>query len=505
MGSSPKAPPPPDYRGLAAQQAEIDRRAVLEQTIANRPNQNTPMGSVQWTRDPQSGQWTQNETWHPGLQQSFDQSLNLQNQALQQAGNLGNQQFQGPGVSPSFQPHQTSTQQFQPSQFGVGQYGGNEWNMQDYGGNPGNLPQYDQASGDEFARMYTESLMNRLKPQQGREQESMDSKLRLQGLQPGTEAYDRAYRNLLTSHGDVNAQAELQGMMAGGQEARNIHQTQMQDFQTRGDQSRADWLARLQGQTAQGEHSRAEYSTGLQGAVTQQQNARDNFQTQLGYDQTMSGLNNYNYQSGLAGQSQQFNQAMQQHLLPWQQAQMMQQMAQGNASPDFTPQGFSQSGASAGANNMGAAQQQYAQQMQQYNEAVAARTAKGSSTGALVGGVAGMFVGNPAAGAAIGGAAGGAMFSDETIKDGLEAMSDEECYEKMKELVPTQWKWTGSTVLDAGVSAQKVAEVFPALVAKGTRGLLQVNYTRLFAILLGAFRHMAAREEAEKKGNTDAT
>jgi len=69
--------------------------------------------------------------------------------------------------------------------------------------------------------------MGRLRPQQQQAQEQMQTQLRLQGLQPGTEAYNRAYQNLLTSQGDVNTQANLQGLLAGGKEARDIYQTQL--------------------------------------------------------------------------------------------------------------------------------------------------------------------------------------------------------------------------------------------------------------------------------------
>lgn len=529
MGSSPKQPPPPDYERLANQQAEIDRRAMLEQTIANRPNQYTPMGSVQWVRDPATGQWTQTETWNPQVQQAFDQSLALQNQALQQAQSLGQQSYNPTPAAPSFTPYQTTTSQFQPSDFNAPRFNGTSWDLDNFSGTQwdldrfnsdvvNNLPKYDQASGDEFARMYTESLLNRIQPQQQRDAEAMESRLRMQGLQPGTEAYDRAYRNLLVAQGDVLSQAQLQGMMAGSQEARNVfgaelqgalaraqeernlYNTQLQGLVAQGDMSRADYLAQLQGQTARGEHARADNAQQVQNEAVRQQNMRDNFQTQLGYDQTMSSLNNYNYQSALAGQAQQYEQNLQNYLMPWQQTQMMQQLAMGNATPSFSPQNFVQSGHSPGANQLAAAQQRYAQQMQQYNEAVASRTAKGSSTGALVGGIVGtMAGGNTAAGAAIGGAAGGALFSDERIKSDLEDVSDEWCYRKMRELVPTSWRWDGSQVRDMGVSAQRLQEVLPSLVKKAERGLLTVNYTKLFAILLGAFRYMATMEEQKAK------
>ncbi len=50
------APPPPDYKGAAAQD-----------TLSNRPDQSTPYGSSRWTRGP-DGNWSQNTSFAPGLQ-----------------------------------------------------------------------------------------------------------------------------------------------------------------------------------------------------------------------------------------------------------------------------------------------------------------------------------------------------------------------------------------------------------------------------------------------------
>lgn len=52
------APAPPDYAGLAQQQADASRRLANEQTAANRPNQSTPFASSTWAQGP-DGQWTQ--------------------------------------------------------------------------------------------------------------------------------------------------------------------------------------------------------------------------------------------------------------------------------------------------------------------------------------------------------------------------------------------------------------------------------------------------------------
>lgn len=440
MGSKKKAPPPPDYTALAKQQEEASKRAIEQQTAANRPDQVTPYGSVKWQQDPTTGKWTQTESWDPRLTGLMDQSIDLQGKSLDQIQSLMNQgTFQSPEQLDKFNPYEMTAGEFNPSVT--------------------NLPQYDQAAGDEYGRMFADSLLARVKPQQEIDQGRMENKLRMQGLVPGTEAYDRAYKNLLTSQGDVNAQAQLQGLLAGAQEARDV------------------------------------YGTQLQGALAQAGLERDNYGTKLDKDQLAAAINSQNQQGTLSTQQQRYDQAMKQYLLPWQTAAATQGLATGQQGPDF--QGFSSAGQYTPADVLGAAQQTYAQKMQAYNESRASRSGKGGALGSIAGGVLGGVFGGPMgarAGSTIGGAAGGALFSDPVLKDDLRPISDEEAYVLMSKIIPHKWRWSGTSVEDMGVDAEQLLAEAPHLVDRGTRGLLQVNYTALFAILLGAFRHLAKKE-----------
>jgi len=286
-------------------------------------------------------------------------------------------------------------------------------------------------------------LLGRVRPQQQQQQEQMQTQLRLQGLQPGTEAYDRAYRNLLTSHGDVQTDAQLRGLLAGGQEARDIYKTQ------------------------------------------------------------------------LGGQQQGYSQAMEQYLLPWETARMTQGLASGIQRPEF--QGFSQAQQGEAPQMMDAAQQQYAQQMQAYNEEQKAKSAKQGQIGSLVGGVAGSFFGpiGTSLGSSIGGQltgggggkggstadAGGGFggsgkpfgFSDASLKEDIEVLSDEACYNAMLRLFPHTFAWPNGK-RDTGLIAQQVAEHLPDLIQRAEQGLLMVNYAKFATLLLGAFRYLAKRE-----------
>jgi len=380
MGSKKKAPPPPDYKALAEQQAALQNQMLQTQTEANRPDQISAMGSLKWSQDPATGRWTQTEELNPEARSALDQALALQTEQIGQIGDL----------------------------MGEGRFKGGP-----------QMPTYDPASGEQYAQRFTESLMGRLRPQQAMDQEQMTTKLRLQGLQPGTEAYNRAYQNLLTSQGDVNTQANLQGLLAGGKEARDIYTTQ------------------------------------------------------------------------LGGQQQGYTQELQNYLLPWETAAKTQGIANQIKMPSFA--GFSQAGVGEAPKVMDAAQQQYAQQMQQYNEAAQSKQGKGQAIGSLAGTVGGAMFGGPVGaslGSSLGGAAGGALFSDATLKDDIETLSDEDCYRAMMRISPHTFSWPNGK-RDTGLIAQEVAQHLPQLIQKAEQGLLMVNYAKFATLLLGAFRHLA--------------
>jgi len=75
--SSPKAP---DYQGAAVATGEASKEVTRDQTYANRPDQYTPFGSIQWTNrqeiDPSTGQavtrWDQTTTLDPASQAALD-------------------------------------------------------------------------------------------------------------------------------------------------------------------------------------------------------------------------------------------------------------------------------------------------------------------------------------------------------------------------------------------------------------------------------------------------
>lgn len=203
MGGGGGTPNPPDYGALARQQAEIDKAAMDRQTVQNRPTQIGNLGNIDWAFDPASGRWIQKETLDPRVKAIQDQALAMQGQQMGQLGQLD--------TRPGFQTAEGASI-------------------------------FDPEAGDEYSKLFTQNLLARVTPQQAIDKQAMETRLRLQGLQPGSEAYDRAYRNLLTSQGDVTAKAQLEGMLAGGAEARANYQTQMQGQQQMNEQAFREYM-----------------------------------------------------------------------------------------------------------------------------------------------------------------------------------------------------------------------------------------------------------------------
>jgi hypothetical protein len=242
MGGKSKAPKAPNYYQMSLSQAAIDKKAADEQTQANRPNQNNASGSMQWTNDG-NGNWTQNETMSPQNQALYDQAMGLQSDAMTKLSQQGD--FKGPDQI--------------------------QWN-------PDAMQQY----GDAIYK----STMDRAAPKQAQDMEAFTTKLRQQGLVPGSEGYDRAMKNLMTSQGDVNSQAANQATIQSK------------------DQYRNDYLAQLQGQNQNYGQAKSEYEMpwdrvgNAQNLAQAQKPSFASFNQGTGYNpQDLMGAANAKYQA----------------------------------------------------------------------------------------------------------------------------------------------------------------------------------------------------------------
>ena len=88
--------------------------------------------------------------------------------------------------------------------------------------------QWDDSAMKDYGDAMYKSVMDRAAPQQEHERALMETRLRQQGLVPGSAAYDRAMKNMLTSQGDVNTQAALQSKISSLEQYRQNFAAQNQ-------------------------------------------------------------------------------------------------------------------------------------------------------------------------------------------------------------------------------------------------------------------------------------
>jgi len=165
------------YTAAAEQTTASNIENARTATAANRVNQNTAYGSLNYTQGVDASgnpTWTANQSLNP----AFTNTLN------NIAGNV----------------NATSANPFDASQYRATTVG-NAPTLQtdlDYGGMAG----WDKA---------TNLLMERLNPQISQQSKAMDAKLAAQGVVPGTEAYNRAQMQLAQQQNDLRTGAQIAG------------------------------------------------------------------------------------------------------------------------------------------------------------------------------------------------------------------------------------------------------------------------------------------------------
>jgi hypothetical protein len=177
---SPAQAATPDYTGAAQQTAQGNLDAARAGTAANRVNQVTPYGNLNYAitgQDPYG-----NPTW------TATTSLSDVGQKL-----LNNQDTASLGLGSSI-----NTQL------------GNVQKTIDAGFNP-NLP----STGFNPGQSYQDAYMQRLMPQINQSRESNAASLANQGVVPGTQAYDNAMRQQSQKENDLLASVTTQGFGTG--------------------------------------------------------------------------------------------------------------------------------------------------------------------------------------------------------------------------------------------------------------------------------------------------
>ena len=175
------APPPPDYAGAARETAAGNLDAARANIAANRVNQYTPYGSLEYTMAGEdkygNPMWSATQKFSPEQQQLLD----IQNQLSIGTGQLG-QKGLGYVEKMISQPFDTSQ-----------------------------LPSLGINAGE----TYTDAYMRRLAPTMQQNRERLEQQLANQGVQLGSEAYDRAIRNFEQKQNDLMLGATTQGFDVG--------------------------------------------------------------------------------------------------------------------------------------------------------------------------------------------------------------------------------------------------------------------------------------------------
>lgn len=311
----PKAPKAPDPRETAAAQTATNvGTAIANQTLGN-VNQVTPDGALTYTqtgtkqwKDPTNGAnydlpiWTATQTLSPGQQAIKDQTdkaeTHLATLAADQSGRLnellgkpvdtsgapaagdpskiGLPQYAGYNPGPNLQTSLPNAGNIQSSIAGAGNIQrdvAGAGPIQTSLGNAGDITKTYDASAD--TARYENALMDRLNPQLQRSRSALETQLANQGLQPGSEAYNRALDTATRQEND----ARIGVIMNAGQE-----------------QSRQAGLAR----------DKAAFENAAQGQGFQQALAAGGFANQAQNQQYTQNANNM--QQANAAQAQQFSQ-----------------------------------------------------------------------------------------------------------------------------------------------------------------------------------------------------
>ena len=195
LGPAPSAPAAPDYRAAAQETAQGNLDAARVATAANRVNQVTPYGNLDYTQsgtDPYG-----NPTWTAttSLSNVGQQLLNNQNQTSLGLGSTIN--------SALGRVQSTMGQDFNP-------------NLPSTGMNPG--------------QSYQDAYMQRLAPQLEQSRQSTTAALANQGVVPGTQAYENAMRQQSMKENDLLLGATTQGFGVGQQANQQAYNQAMTNY-----------------------------------------------------------------------------------------------------------------------------------------------------------------------------------------------------------------------------------------------------------------------------------
>jgi hypothetical protein len=194
---SPQQAATPDYAGAAQQTAQGNLEAARAASAANRVNQYTPYGSLEYS---QSGQDQYgNPTWsaRTNLSEVGQKLLDTQNATSLGLGQTINAQLG--------QVQNTMGQGFNPQTGPITTNAGSA-NLQTNTDYAGGMQGWDKAN---------QILQARLQPQMAQQQEAQAASLANQGIVPGTKAYENAMRTFNQGQNDLLTNSQLAGQGIG--------------------------------------------------------------------------------------------------------------------------------------------------------------------------------------------------------------------------------------------------------------------------------------------------
>lgn len=220
VGATP--PPAQNYAQIASQQGGQSQTNTENQTLANRPNQVTPWGTVNWTKGA-DGQWTQNMSLNPDSRAAFDAQNALAAGRSEAGLNLLGQ---------------VKGQLGQPINYGsLTQLGNGQDAMQ-------------QAQGSAYNQM-----ASRLDPQWNHREDLQRNRLMSQGLDPSSEAYQNSMGDFGRQRNDAYSSAMNNSIGLGNQAAQQqfgmnmaSHQQGLSELMQQHNQGLNDMNALLGGQ-----------------------------------------------------------------------------------------------------------------------------------------------------------------------------------------------------------------------------------------------------------------
>ena len=195
LGPAPSAPAAPDYTQAAQQTAQGNLDMARTATAANRVNQVTPYGNLDYSITGQDSYGNPTWTATTSLSDIGQQLLNNQNQASLGLGGTINAAL------------------------------GRTQEMMGEGFNP-NLPQVGINAGQN----YQDAYMERLRPQIEQGREALDVKLANQGIPVGSEAYRRAQMAQSQRENDLLLGATTQGFGTGLQANQQAYNQAMTNY-----------------------------------------------------------------------------------------------------------------------------------------------------------------------------------------------------------------------------------------------------------------------------------